>query len=843
MVYLRVAISTSTSFYYLRIMGRFCLFFSLACRSAYSLFALGQDPIAPNSFRLGPDDTFLLNGRSFNVRSGTFHWFRVPEADWQARLLQLRAMGLNTIETYVPWNMWEWEERWVRKEKLNFTKLHVRFLRLVASLGLKAILRPGPYVCAEWRFGGLPDRLARLKSVRSADPQFLAEVDSFWRKLLPEIEGEMWTANRGGAVILVQIENEFGAFGNPLLDRNERVEYLTFLKDLAKEILGKEVTLFTTDPFIGMGLGGLPGEILQAADFGPPGVPLGLDANPEIAKTLLGKLNKDLPLEVPAKSKAVPFFVAELYTGWLGNWGQKQFFHISTKNLVDWIGVKETVARQTFYQTNKFSTLSSNSFHPSPLFHFASDHEVSSTRFLQEEVPFPGGLLGSTPWTSQWSRNFRLPDNRLVQNRVGTEGSFKSLPVLRNWNLYMGAGGSNFGFSSGASEFPGLRPGASSSFDVVTQSYDYGAPIGEDGRYTWDQEMGETKFQALRAAIQSVSGEKNKWPVPEAAAREAFNKVALIGETHAIGEMFPTTVEDLRADSRCREVEDNFVMVENDPRILENNDDGFVMLESTGGGESARNSFAYRFSPFGLNNPYDEIENLSLLRGIPQGKTSNIETLKFEISEVKDRLYIPTQGRVFDRIGLKGETKEAHEVVLESANFVDMILEVIALENFGGGMAADVASKGVKIEGSQPMIWFECGGIMEGRSVSLPEMIAGNSAEKVFSNPVLESRSSFLTLNGGPRFFSGLLHVPFSQEVAGSHIDLSGELFGRGHITVNDRFHATYWSSRGPQQSVFIPASFLQKGLNKISVLELEKKWTTGATLNFAKDPLQNRIT
>ena len=106
-------------------------------------------------------DTFYLNGEPFQIISGAIHYFRVVPAYWQDRLEKLKAMGCNTVETYVPWNLHEPQKGVFRFEGLADVE---GFVRLAQELGLYVILRPSPYICAEWEFGGLPAWLDR-KSV------------------------------------------------------------------------------------------------------------------------------------------------------------------------------------------------------------------------------------------------------------------------------------------------------------------------------------------------------------------------------------------------------------------------------------------------------------------------------------------------------------------------------------------------------------------------------------------------------------------------------------------------------------------------------------------------------
>lgn len=160
------------------------------------------------SFSLGDTD-FLRDGRPHRVISGSIHYFRVHPDLWQDRIRKARLMGLNTIETYVAWNAHE--PRRGEWDATGWNDLG-RFLDLVQAEGMDAIVRPGPYICAEWHNGGLPIWLTGGEQrLRSSDPAFLAEVSAYLRRVYDIVAPRQ--IDRGGPVVLVQIENEYGAYG------------------------------------------------------------------------------------------------------------------------------------------------------------------------------------------------------------------------------------------------------------------------------------------------------------------------------------------------------------------------------------------------------------------------------------------------------------------------------------------------------------------------------------------------------------------------------------------------------------------------------------------------------
>ncbi len=235
---------------------------------------------------------FLLNGQPFRILSGAMHYFRIPPENWADRLYKLRAMGLNTVETYVAWNLHE-----PRPGEFHFEGgLDLaRYLRLAAEQGLQAIVRPGPYICSEWDFGGLPAWLLAdpHMRVRCAYPGFLAAVDRFFGALLPQIVPLQ--ASRGGPLQAVQVENEYGSFGNDQA-------YLRHL-EASLRAAGIEVLLFTSDgPDDQMLQFGTLPHLLKTVNFGSR------------AQEAFAKLRRYQP--------EGPLMCGEFWNGWFDHWGE-----------------------------------------------------------------------------------------------------------------------------------------------------------------------------------------------------------------------------------------------------------------------------------------------------------------------------------------------------------------------------------------------------------------------------------------------------------------------------------------------------------------------------------------
>ncbi|XP_021438522.1 beta-galactosidase-1-like protein 2 isoform X2 [Oncorhynchus mykiss] len=203
-----------------------------------------KEGLRANSFQ------FTLEGEPFRILGGSIHYFRVPRAYWEDRLLKMRACGVNTLTTYVPWNLHE-PERGV----FNFQdQLDLKaYISLAAELGLWVILRPGPYICAEWDLGGLPSWLLRDKNMklRTTYPGFTEAVNSFFDTLIPIIKPLQF--KEGGPIIAVQVENEYGSYA-----KDEH--YMPFIKE-ALLSRGTNELLLTSDNREGLKCGGVDGVL------------------------------------------------------------------------------------------------------------------------------------------------------------------------------------------------------------------------------------------------------------------------------------------------------------------------------------------------------------------------------------------------------------------------------------------------------------------------------------------------------------------------------------------------------------------------------------------------------
>lgn len=204
------------------------------------------------------DKDFLMDGKPFRILSGAIHYFRVVPQYWEDRLKKLKACGFNTVETYTSWNLHE------RKEgQFDFSGMLdiEQFIKTAEKLGLYVILRPGPYICAEFEFGGLPSWLLTYPSMRLRcnDKLFLEKVSNYYSKLFEYVRPHLST--NGGNVIAVQIENEYGSYGN---DK----DYLNAIVDIYRQN-GIDCLLFTSDGYChSMITGGSLPEYLETMNFG-----------------------------------------------------------------------------------------------------------------------------------------------------------------------------------------------------------------------------------------------------------------------------------------------------------------------------------------------------------------------------------------------------------------------------------------------------------------------------------------------------------------------------------------------------------------------------------------------
>ena len=236
-------------------------------------------------------DNFYLDGKPFKIISGSIHYFRTVPQYWQDRLEKLLAMGCNTVETYIPWNMHE-----PKKGQFVFNGMLdvVGFVKLAQKLGLYVILRPSPYICAEWEFGGLPAWLLAEDGMRlrvNYEP-FVKHIREYYGVLMPMLKPLL--IDNGGPVILMQIENEYGYFATD-------ASYLNVIKELMTE-QGIDVPFITSDgPYRESLNAGCIEGVLPTGNFGSK-----TEERFEVLKQY---------------TKGGPLMCAEFWVGWFDHWG------------------------------------------------------------------------------------------------------------------------------------------------------------------------------------------------------------------------------------------------------------------------------------------------------------------------------------------------------------------------------------------------------------------------------------------------------------------------------------------------------------------------------------------
>lgn len=274
---------------------------SLVPQSVYQYYTDGGAQVSEGLKAEGAD--FTLNKKAISLYSGSIHYFRVHPSYWRDRLRKLRAAGFIAVETYVPWNLHEpydgvFDFGDGEEDMSPFLDIKT-FLQIAQEEDLLAILRPGPYICAEWEYGGLPSWLLRDPTigVRTSEPKYMAKVERYFKQLLPILKDLQFTT--GGPIIAFQVENEYGNTKEPNKDTDK--EHLKEIKKLF-ESAGLVELYFTSDtPSKGKQYGAIEG-VLEVANFN------------EKAKEELTILKSFQPNK--------PAMVMEFWTGWFDHWGE-----------------------------------------------------------------------------------------------------------------------------------------------------------------------------------------------------------------------------------------------------------------------------------------------------------------------------------------------------------------------------------------------------------------------------------------------------------------------------------------------------------------------------------------
>lgn len=574
------------------------------------------------SFAIGDAD-FLLDDAPFQIISGAMHYFRIHPELWEERLRTAQQMGLNTIETYVPWNAHEP----VRGEFAARDDLDLgRFLDIAHGLGLFTIVRPGPYICAEWTNGGLPEWLIQDPdiTIRSRDPRYLAEVERYLRNVYDIVRPRQ--IHDGGGVILVQIENEYGAYGSDH-------DYLRALIAITADA-GIEVPLTSVDQ--------------------PSGTMLQDGSVPELHKTGSFGSRAAERLEVLREQQPRgPLMCSEFWCGWFDSWGEPHH---------------TTVAEDS---AAELATL---------------------------------------------------------------------LAAGASVNIYMVHGGTNFGFTAGANDKGIYRP-------IIT-SYDYDAPIAEDGTPT-------EKYWRFREVIAAHAPVPEQTPAPRSPSR-------------AIEASLDTAVPLSRIDAeRWRE---------------------------------------HRLAPD------------ATVVGSPRGYSRYRATLDggglLSLGEARDRAHVFLDD---EPIGVIDRERRDRVITVPGAGELSILVEHLGGVNYGQrlgeskGLIGPVRLDGVEVEDWQ-VAAFDL----------TPEQAR---AALVEHGEALEAGA----MPAGPVLLRGEFVADDSGDL---HLDVHG--WGSGVVWING-FNIGRYSSRGPQETLYVPRPLLRREGNEILVFEL--RGMTAATVRFVAEP------
>lgn len=323
-------------------------------------------------------EKFYVDGKPFQIISGSIHYFRVVPEYWRDRLEKLKNMGCNTVETYIPWNFHE-----PKKGEFRFDGIHdvCKFIEIAQELNLYIIVRPSPYICAEWEWGGLPSWLLVEQGmhIRCSCEPYLKHVREYYEVLIPKLVP--YQIDNGGKIILMQVENEYGYYGD---DTN----YLKFIADLMRE-LKITVPFVTSDGpwFKNVFKAGQLEGVLPTGNFG------------SACQWQFSNMKKMMPENLPLMNM-------EFWAGWFDAWGNK-----------------------------------------------------------------------------------KKSSSKLIINKLDYDYVIKN---GHNINIYMFHGGTNFGFMNGSNYYGKLT--------ADTTSYDYDAPLSEDGQMT-------KKYHAFRKIIKTRLGD------------------------------------------------------------------------------------------------------------------------------------------------------------------------------------------------------------------------------------------------------------------------------------------------------------------------------------------------
>lgn len=580
---------------------------------------------------------FLRDGEPHLIVSGAFHYSRVHPDQWADRLRRLRAMGANAVETYVPWNFHA-----PAPGVYDFSGAAdlERFLDTAAAEDLDILVRPGPYACGEWENGGFPGWLLADPGMRlrTSNPAYLAEVDRWFDEMIPLIAARQYP--EGGRVILVQIENEYGSFGDDL-------QYLEHLRDglLAR---GITVPLVTSDgPRMSWLLAGTVEGALPTMNFG--------SRTAEHLETFAAEFPDTPPM------------CMEYWHGWFDHWGEQH--------------------------------------------------------------------------------HTRAPEEAAHELRTMLAGNMST-------NFYMAVGGTNYGLWNGSNHDGVIQP-------TIT-SYDYDAPIGEDGSLS-------PKFHAFRSIIAEYL------PVPEMPADLAVAPPALTPRDLPLTTSGVLTCDDLQELSLATAPQVPGLRTVTEP----------------------------------VPEP-PTFEQLGLERGMLLLRSEVAHaggTVPVRLHGLHDRAHVFIDGRLVGIVNRDEGTPETLEITAERGVLrIDVLVESQGRINFGP-LLGD--RKGI-LTG----VWWGNRFINGWRAYPLALDVVGAAVSALCTQDRPASQADGLSYRQ--------YELAVGADEAGTDANISTAQRGRGFLWVDDSMLGRFWHI-GPQQSLYCPGPLLASaGSHTVTVLETD---------------------
>jgi len=588
-------------------------------------------------------DRFYVNGEPLQIISGSIHYFRVVPEYWRDRLEKLKAMGCNTVETYIPWNFHEPKKGLYTWDGMADV---CRFIEIAQELDLYIIIRPAPYICAEWEWGGLPAWLLAEPGMRlrcSYEP-YLKHIREYYEVLIPKLVP--YQIDNGGKIILMQVENEYGYYGD---DTN----YMQYMADLMRE-LGITVPFVTSDGPWNKAVfcsGQLPG-VLPTGNFG------------SACEFQFKQMKKMMPENLPLMNM-------EFWAGWFDAWGNKK------------------------------------------------------------------------------KKASKLVINKLDYDYVIKNG--------HNINIYMFHGGTNFGFMNGSNYYGKLTPDCT--------SYDYDAPLTEDGRIT-------PKYLAFQEIIRKRLGDSAvpKVEFTTKIEQKDFGKIAwsekadLISNLETIAEgkkyVCPVSMEEAGQST------------------------GYIFYRTKMKDDVAASSLIFK-------------RCADRVHGFADGKKVFTAFDKEICSEQKGHWPLTfKEGKTWKIGSAEGAT-------------LDFLVENMGRVNFGHKL--EEQKKGIYEE-----VLINTHGHYGWEVFNLP--LDKEQMEKVMNKAQWKASDDEAAKSENPAFFKFEFEI---DEPADTFLDFAG--WGKGCVFVNGFNIGRFWEI-GPQLRLYVPAPLLKKGENQIVIFETEGK-------------------